>query len=183
MPNDKNSTDPDIRAIAGRVLDELWNNRDLGVIDRHFSSEIVTYVPLPGQPVIKGIPGLKDLATQMFVALPDLARRTHEVIGQGDKVLVRGELTGTHRGALMGIPPTGLPTRLPEHVILRFERGEIVEMWQQADYLGVLAQLGVTPPEGASPLGTIAHTVKTVGRFGALIVKDKLAQRKKAQAR
>lgn len=171
------------RELGPRILDELWNGRDVGVIDRRFSSEVVTYVPLPGQPVIEGTPGLRKLAEDMFAALPDLAYRSVEVVAAGDKVLVRGELTGTHRGFLMGIPPTGRATRLTEHVILRFEGDRVVEMWQQADYLSVLSQLGITPPEGAGPLGTVAHTVKTVGRLGALIVKDRIQQRKKAAAR
>ncbi|MFG2293826.1 ester cyclase [Streptomyces sp. NPDC048603] len=183
MPSKTAPTAPDIKRIAPRVLDELWNKRDLGVIDEHFDPAVVTYVPLPGQPEIHGIPGLKELARQMFEAIPDLARRSYEVLADGDKVLVRGELTGHQRGALMGIPPTGLPTRLSEHVILRFEGDKIVEMWQQADYLGVLSQLGITPPEDAGPLGTVAHTFKTVGRLGALMAKDRIQQRKKGAVR
>jgi predicted ester cyclase len=174
---------PDIRRIAPEVLHELWNDKHLGVIDVHFSPRVVTHVPLPGQPEITGIPGLKELAGQMFTALPDLSYATHEVLAQGDKVLVRGELNGHHRGSLMGIPPTGLPTRLTEHVIMRFEGDLIVEMWQQADYLGVLTQLGITPPEGTGPLGSIAHTVKTVGRLGALTAKDRIRQRREVAAR
>ncbi|MFI6641844.1 ester cyclase [Streptomyces sp. NPDC050504] len=171
---------PDIRAIAPRVLDDLWNKRDLGVIDEHFSPNVVTHVPLPGQPVIYGIPGLRKLAGDMFAAMPDLSRTTHEVIAQGTKVLVRGELRGHHNGPLMGIPATGMPTFLTEHVIMRFSGSKIVEMWQQADYLGVLSQIGITPPEDAGPLGTVAHTFKTVGRIGALTVKDRIKQRRGA---
>ncbi|WP_455354098.1 ester cyclase [Streptomyces sp. SYSU K217416] len=183
MPGKTAPVAPDIKRLAPRVLDELWNKRDLGVIDEHFSPRVVTHVPLPGQPLIYGIPGLKDLAGQMFTALPDLARRSHEVLAEGDKVLVRGELTGHHRGALMGIPPTGLPTRLTEHVILRFEGDQIAEMWQQADYLGVLTQLGITPPEDAGPVGSVAHTFKTVGRLGALMARDRIQQRGKKAGR
>ncbi|MFE4259763.1 ester cyclase [Streptomyces sp. NPDC056883] len=178
MPSRTAPVAPDIRKIAPRVLDDLWNKRDLAVIDEHFSSGVVTHVPLPGQPVIHGIPGLRDLASQMFTAMPDLSRTTHEVLAQGEKVMVRGELRGHHLGTLMGIPPTGMPTYLTEHVILRFSGSKIVEMWQQADYLGVLGQIGITPPEGAGPLGTVAHTFKTVGRLGALMAKDRIKQRR-----
>ncbi|MQS15545.1 ester cyclase [Streptomyces kaniharaensis] len=168
------------RELGPRILDDLWNRRDVGVIDRHFGSEVVTHLPLPGQPVIKGTPGLRKLAEDMFAALPDLAYRAVEVVAAGDKVLVRGELTGTQRGFLMGIPPTGRSTRLTEHVILRFDGDRVVEMWQQADYLSVLSQLGITPPEGAGPLGTVAHTFRTVGRLGGLAVRDRIRQRKAA---
>ncbi|MBH5338396.1 ester cyclase [Streptomyces pactum] len=180
MPSSTAPPAPDIRTIAPRVLDDLWNKHDLGVIDEHFSPHVVTHVPLPGQPVIHGTAGLRELAGRMFTAMPDLSRTTHEVLAQGDKVMVRGELRGHQRGTLMGIPPTGRPTVLTEHVIMRFTGSRIAEMWQQADYLGVLGQLGITPPEDAGPLGTVAHTVRTVGRLGALTVRDRVGRGRRA---
>lgn len=110
MPSSTAPVAPDIRKIAPQVLDDLWNKRDLAVIDEHFSPRVVTYVPLPGQPVIHGIPGLRDLASQMFTAMPDLSRTTHEVLAQGDKVLVRGMTVHREPPLIGGVDRRGVST-------------------------------------------------------------------------
>jgi len=58
---------------------------------------------------------------------------------------VRHLLTGTHQGALMGIPPTGKEIALSGTDIYRFVDGKIAEEWAQPDLFGLLSQLGVIP--------------------------------------
>jgi hypothetical protein len=111
------------------------------------------------------------MAAELRGALPDLTHRTLALIEEGDRVVLRAEISGTQRGELMGIPPTGLPVRRTETTLLRFEGGRIAEVWHLADEIGTFDQLGLTPPDGAGPLGQIAHTFKLMARFAVLQAK------------
>jgi hypothetical protein len=51
------------------------------------------------------------------------------VIAEGDKVVGRNTVTGTHQGEYLGLPPTGKSVTYDEIFILRFAGGRIVETW------------------------------------------------------
>ena len=53
---------------------------------------------------------------------------------------------GTHRGAMMGIPPTGKQVTIKGIAIHRIANGKVVENWVTMDMLSVMQQLGVVPP-------------------------------------
>jgi predicted ester cyclase len=75
-----------------------------------------------------------------------------DLIAEGDKVVVRGTLRGTHQGDFMGIPPTGKVVTFTAIAICRFAGGKEVEHWSNADVLGLMQQLGAIPqmaPGGA----------------------------------
>ena len=52
-----------------------------------------------------------------------------DLIAEGDKVVARNSIAGTHQGEYMGRPPTGKPVMYDEIFILRFANGRIAEMW------------------------------------------------------
>lgn len=81
-------------------------------------------------------------------AFPSYQLIAEDMIAEGDKVVVRGTMQGTHKGNLMGIPPTGKQVTMPVIVIYRIADGKIVEHWINADQLGLMQQLGVVPPPG-----------------------------------
>jgi predicted ester cyclase len=66
----------------------------------------------------------------------------HDQIAEGDKVVTRKVFHGTHRGELMGIPPTGREVQIEVIDIVRVEGGQIVEHWNVVDRRGLLQQLG-----------------------------------------
>lgn len=55
---------------------------------------------------------------------------------------------GTHKGALMGIPPTGKQVTVTGITINRIANGKFAEDWSNYDLLGMLQQLGVIPTMG-----------------------------------
>ena len=71
-----------------------------------------------------------------------------EVRAEGEKVVVRWTARGTHRGELMGIPPTGKQVVTSGISILRIANGKIAEQWDIFDNLGMLQQMGVIPTMG-----------------------------------
>jgi predicted ester cyclase len=79
-------------------------------------------------------------------AFPDGQVTVEDLLADGDKVVVRISLRGTHQGAFRGIAPTGKPITLMGIHIFRFANGKVVEHWGLMDWLAALQQLGVVPP-------------------------------------
>jgi predicted ester cyclase len=51
------------------------------------------------------------------------------VITEGDKVVSRNTVTGTHQGEYRGVPPTGKSVTYNEIFVFRFAGGRIAEIW------------------------------------------------------
>jgi predicted ester cyclase len=85
------------------------------------------------------------LFARLHRAIPDLHITIEDLIEDGDKVVSRNMVTGTHRGDYMGIPPTGKSVTYNEIFILRFTGGRIAETWGIVDVFSQMKQLGVIP--------------------------------------
>lgn len=62
-------------------------------------------------------------------AFPDLTVEIHDQIAEGDKVTTRKSIVGTHKGILMGIPPTGKKIKIDVIDIVRLKDGKYLEHW------------------------------------------------------
>ncbi|MEO0572235.1 MAG: ester cyclase [Bacteroidota bacterium] len=78
-------------------------------------------------------------------AFPKYELFIEEMVTEGNKVVVRGRATGTHNGALNGIPPTGKKMDLPFIIRYTIENGKISDHWLLADQMILMEQLGVMP--------------------------------------
>ena len=68
-----------------------------------------------------------------------------DAIVEGDKGVLRYTVTGTSKGAVMGIPPNNKEVRFWVIEIDRFAGGKLVECWARVDTLGLMQQLGAIP--------------------------------------
>ncbi len=99
----------------------------------------------PGLPFeVVGPQGVKQLADALLPGIPDMTLPIEDVIAEGEKVLVRLRVQGTHGGELMGIPATGRRIDIAVLDLFQFRGGMLVEHWALLDNLGMLRQLGVT---------------------------------------
>ena len=78
-------------------------------------------------------------------AFPDLHFTLEDVIGEGDRVVVRWTATGTHKAEVMGVPATGKRVAVTGIEVSRFADGKLAETWVNWDALGLLRQLGAIP--------------------------------------
>jgi len=84
----------------------------------------------------------------VFDAFPDYRITVDDIIVEGDKTVTRYTVTGTHKGAYMGISATNKKMTLSAILIDRFVGGKVVEAWEMGDALGAMQQLGVVPTPG-----------------------------------
>jgi len=90
----------------------------------------------------------KQFLSLYLTAFPDARFTVEDDLAEGDLVVSRSTLCGTHQGEFMGIPPTGKPVTVTGIAIDRIVGGKFVEGWLNFDALGMLHQLGVIPAPG-----------------------------------
>ncbi|MEU8319589.1 ester cyclase [Nonomuraea sp. NPDC048881] len=112
-------------------------------VDEVVHPDVLIRTPLPI--AATGAEALKQVGAMLLHAFPDLHIEVEDVIAEGDKVVLRNTVTGTHRGEYMGVPPTGRSITYREIMIVRFADGRIVETWGIVDVLAQLKQLGLIP--------------------------------------
>jgi steroid delta-isomerase-like uncharacterized protein len=81
-------------------------------------------------------------------AFPDLHVAIEDIIAEGDKVCVRLQETGTHKGEYRGLAPTGNKLSYTVLAIWRIVEGKIVEAWIVYDQMDFLKQLGIIEHKG-----------------------------------
>jgi predicted ester cyclase len=84
------------------------------------------------------------MSGMMYSAFPDGQHTLHETFEVDDRVFVRGNFNGTHRGDFMGTPATGKQVTITFMNFDRFAEGKLVEHRAEADMLGLMQQLGVS---------------------------------------
>ena len=142
------------KALSRRNFEEVWNQRMLEVIDQLVAANSVLHDPsVPGGKV-EGSKGYRQFVEIYLTAFPDVRFTINDQIADGDKVATRWTGTGTHKGTLMGIAPTGKRSTVTGITIDRYENGKAVESWTNYDTLGMFQQLGVVPM--LAPAGTPA---------------------------
>ena len=133
------------KAAARRVLEEPWNNNHLAVLQEVYAPHHVIHFKGMTREVTPE--DLRAIVTSWRSAIPDYRYHVEDVIGEGDRVVVRVRFTGTHSAAPLTIPGrTALPQNrrfeVAETLIFRFQDGKIVETWATWDRLHFLEQLG-----------------------------------------
>jgi len=130
-------------AVVRRAFDEIAQG-NLDVADEIIAPEYVRH-DLAGGPDAHGPDGVKRLIAGLRTAFPDIKTTIEDIFADGEKVVVRFSVRGTHSGPFMGIAPTGREATWRGVNIYRVSGGRIRETWQLADGLGLLRQLGAAP--------------------------------------
>jgi steroid delta-isomerase-like uncharacterized protein len=134
------------KAVFSRFQDAL-NSGDLEVIsktvDEIVDPDVLFHAPVPTGAT--GSQAIKQVWAVLLRAFPDIHVRVEDVIAEGDKVVTRHTVTGTHQGEYNGRPPTGKSVTYNEIFIMRFAAGRVAEIWGVVDVLSQLRQLGMLP--------------------------------------
>ena len=141
------------KAAARRTWEEIFPACDVEGLRAVTAEDAVHRGARPGEPV--GFEGVKRTMFWLATVFADQRWEIHEVIGEGDTVVVHCTHHGRHVGDLMGLPPTGREVAYGYVHFLRFRNGRAVEHWGLRDDLTLMRQLGVVPerPERPVPAG------------------------------
>jgi steroid delta-isomerase-like uncharacterized protein len=131
------------KELAQRIVDEVWTQHKLEVIDEVVASDFVGTSPTDGE--FRGPAGFRQLVERYISAFPNASMRITEIVAEGDMVATHWTATGTHTGELMGIAPTGRDVTVEGIQFDRIRDGKIVESHGLFDALGLLQQIGAVP--------------------------------------
>src|SRR5919199_2809073 len=131
------------KALLRRFYEELWSQGDLGAIPELVAEDFVDHHPLPD--ALPGREGLAALITTWRRAFPDMCEACEDLIAEGDRVVGRFTMRGTHNGEFMGVAPTGRRVTMSGIDIVRVAGGKIVEFWYGEHLLELMQQLGAVP--------------------------------------
>jgi predicted ester cyclase len=74
-----------------------------------------------------------------FSSFPDLHHEIVDLVAEGDKVVVRFNVTDTHKGELQGIPPTGKKISFGAMDFITLMDGKITEdYWLSVDMMELM---------------------------------------------
>jgi predicted ester cyclase len=129
--------------VVVRYVDAV-NAQNYDAFDEMVVEDYVDHDPVPGQQ--PGLAGLKKAYTMFSDAFPDVNFIFEDVFGEGDLVVGRGVIYGTHKGSFMGVAPTGKHVRWTGTRLFRLnEEGKLTDGWINIDLLGLMQQLGAIP--------------------------------------
>lgn len=131
--------------VVQRFVADYKNRQNPDAVDEFVASDCVLHLPIPGLP--QGREGMRINGRTVCAAFPDVRAERKFFVTEGDIVVERAEVTATHEGDLMGIEATGKPVSWTELHAYRVARGQISEVWSEADLMRVMVQIGaVTLP-------------------------------------
>lgn len=131
----------ELKEAYRRIIDAI-SRGDAADIDELVAADVVDHNPVTNQ--APGRDGFKEWMATARTAFPDLCGTVEDVIAEGDRVPARMTWHGMHRGAFMGVGPTGKHVSFSAFHVVRFSQGRAVEWWGTANLLGALQQIGAT---------------------------------------
>lgn len=137
----------DNKALMRRVYDEVINGGNVALIDELVAADFIEHEEFPG--LAGGREGMKQFFTMMRTAFPDLRMAVDDLIAEGDKVVARTTMSGTHKGEFMGMDPSGKQFRVSAIDVIRFADGKAVEHWGLTDAAAMMEQIGAIPAAGS----------------------------------
>lgn len=149
------------KILVRRFFEEVINAGNLDRADEFVTADYAEHQQLPGAEGRQGIAVAKAFLSMMRGAFPDYHFDIKDLIAEGDKVVARVTVSGTHRGEMMGLAPTGRRVRTSGIEVFRLAGGKLAEHWATFDALGMLRQIGLVPVPGPGLLvRTLVHKAR-----------------------
>lgn len=135
------------KEIATQWHNALWNSRDLNraksAVDELTAPDYKDHSLSASGAAAHD--ALKEELTKFYNAFPDLTSAIEDIIAEGDRVALRWQGVGTHKGELYRSLPTGERVTISGIEIVRIANGKVVERWMNSDQLGLMGQINASP--------------------------------------
>jgi steroid delta-isomerase-like uncharacterized protein len=153
VPNDAEMKQDQVTSVEQNeaVVRQVLVLIDEQKLDEAFELYALDYIYHGPAGELRGRDGIRGLWDAFLTGFPDLHFTIEDMISEGDKVVLRWRVEGTHTGEFMGVAPSNKKITLGTNQIFRVENGQLVEAWDQFDQLSLMQQIGAIPmPETAS---------------------------------
>ena len=129
-----------LREVVQRLAETFNNpqNRESSYFDFYDDSLTIHGFP-PNLPTNKE--GFKQFIYLLWKAFPDIKITFEDIIIEGNKVVCRYNLAGTHKGEFMDLQPTNKQFRVNGMTVFSFRDAKVIERWNLVDMMSLMEQL------------------------------------------
>jgi len=127
------------KGLVRRFYKEVFAHWNMALVDQVLSPQFTSHDWPEGSSA--GPQAFREFYSAIRSAVPDARYEVDDLIAEGDKVVVRWRLLGTHKGDFRGIAPTGRAITLKGIAIYRVEGGKLMERWVVSDVHGLLEEI------------------------------------------
>ena len=127
------------KAVARRVLEEIFPANDVDALCDAVDEEFVNHEAPAGTP--PGLGAITMYMTMLNDAFSDQRWDIHDVLAEGDKVVIHCTHSGRHTGSFFGVPASGRRFAYKQMHIIRIRNGKGVEHWAVRDDASLMRQL------------------------------------------
>ena len=125
--------------LIERFYNELWNRFDKSLFPEILAEDLEFRGSLGRE--IRGHVEFAEYVDFIQRAFPDFHNRIEDIVSEGDQSFVRLSYTGTHEGAIFGVPATGRRIHYAGAALFRFSGSKVASVWVLGDIHGLLRQL------------------------------------------
>ena len=136
------------KATVRRMIEQVWNKQRLDLVEEFYSEDVILHSA--GAPLSSGVEAVRAGTAMGLKAFPDQDITIDGEIAEGDTVAIRWTVAGTHKGDLLGIPPTGKQFSHDGMTFYRLVNAKIAESWFLGDNFSLMQQLGIVPALGTA---------------------------------
>src|SRR5215212_3879102 len=127
------------KAIFRRYAEEVGNQHNFELVDEIFE-RYISHQP-DGSTLVRGPEDVKRFHREFHSAFSDFHISIENQIAEGDKVVSRYTIRGTHQRAFRDLAPSGKEIEIEGVTIFRFSpEGKVVETWDSYDQLSLMRQ-------------------------------------------
>ena len=124
------------KALARHLMEAVWKQGALDVVDEMLTPDFVDHSLLPGQASSRQ--GYKHSAAEFYAAFSFADFIIESQIAEGDMVVTRFSTRCIQRGEFLGVPPSGEVGTYSTIRINRIVGGKITDEWSEGSLLEML---------------------------------------------
>lgn len=129
------------KILVQRYYEDMWNTWNFALADELLSAEISFRGSLGEE--LRGRSAFCEYMRRVQNAFPDFHNKIEQLVAEGDQVVARLKYTGTHRGEIFGMRPSGKSISYVGAAFFRIAGNRVAEAWVLGDLVSLLRQLGV----------------------------------------
>ena len=133
----------DNKDVVRRLYEECLNEKNFACAADFIATSFVT-------PLGSGPGGFLATLRPLYEAFEPIHFQIEDMVAEGDRVVVRWTMSGTHSGVWGGSQPTGKSVRQSAIVIYQLAQSKLIAFWPMVDRLGLAQQLGLAANGGSS---------------------------------
>jgi steroid delta-isomerase-like uncharacterized protein len=133
-------TRPEISDLFDR-FQAAWDRRDIAVLGDLYTEDGIVESPFAGG-VTRGRVAIKRVYEALLHSFPDFMLHADPPLIDGDRAVLVARISGTDRGGILGLSPSGRAFDIPCILIFDLQNGLIARERRIYDFTGLAVQVG-----------------------------------------